>query len=114
MRVSQDSKSGVCLASRALASRRTSAVCSSSTWSFFLHHLLHRQVTELFTDPNQLIDDVLEVAHRLNLFAIDGDQGGIAQAFGHGLLALLASQQRIRAAFDPRTIRMLDHQKLFG
>ena len=51
--------------------------------------------------------------HGLNLLPIQGHQGGIGQAPGDGLLAVLASQERIRAALDARTVLAFNHEKLF-
>src|SRR5207249_10387501 len=50
----------------------------------------------------------------LNLLPIQGHQGGIGQAPGDGLLAVLASQEWIRAALDARTVLAFNHEKLFG
>jgi len=52
--------------------------------------------------------------HGLNLLPIQGHQGGIGQAPGDGLLAVLASQEWIRAALDARTVLAFNHEKLFG
>src|SRR6266404_114469 len=114
MRLSQASKSGVCLAARAVASRRTSAVCSSSTKSFFLHHFGHRQIAELFADSHELTDDGFKFTHGLKLLAINGNEGWIAQAHGNGLFSFFAGKERIRAAFDARAVFAFDHEKLFG
>jgi hypothetical protein len=50
----------------------------------------------------------------LNLLSIQGYQGGIGQAQGDRLLAVLAGQERIRAALDARTVLAFNHEKLFG
>jgi hypothetical protein len=50
----------------------------------------------------------------LNLSPIQRHQGGIGQAPGDRLEALLAGQERIRAALDARTILALNHEKLLG
>src|SRR5438132_540840 len=114
MRLSQASKSGVLLTANEAASRRTSALCSSSTMSFFLHHLGHGQITELLADPHQLIHHRFELPHGLNLLAINRNQLRISQAHGAGLASFLAGDQRIRAASDLRAICMFDRQELFG
>src|SRR5437667_6496982 len=53
-------------------------------------------------------------SHGLNLLPIQGHQGGIGQAPGDGLLAVLASQEWIRAALDARTVLAFNHEKLFN
>jgi len=79
-----------------------------------LHHFCHRQITELFANSHQLIDDRFKFAHGLNLLAIDRNQGRIAQAHRNSLLGFFAGEEGIGAAFDPRAICALDHEKLFG
>jgi hypothetical protein len=114
MSVSQASKSGLWRLARAVARRRTSALCSSSTRSFFLHDLSHRQVAKFFAHAHQLIHHALKLAHGLNLPSIERDQGGVSQAHGDRFLSFLASEQRIRTAFDLGTVSMFDGEELFG
>ena len=79
-----------------------------------MHHLSHRQIAQLLAHSHQLIDDVFKLTHGLNLLAIQGNQRGITQAHGHGLVGLLSCQQRIGAALDARAIGVFDGQKLFN
>ena len=79
-----------------------------------MHHLRYRQIAQLFAHPHQLIDHFFKLAHGLNLLAIHGNQGGIAQAHRDGLVGLFAGQQRIGAALDVGAVGMLDGQELFG
>src|SRR5512137_1231239 len=104
MSVSQASKSGVCRLAMAVARRRTSALCSSSTSSFFLHDFRYRQITELFAQAHQLVDHVFKLAHGLNLLTIEWNQRRIGESDRYGLAGLLTGQQRIGAAFDAGTI----------
>src|SRR5712672_2455128 len=114
MSVSHASKSGACLAASATASRRTSALCSSSTSSFFLHHLGHGQVAQLFTHPHQLVHDPFKLAHRVDLSAVEGNHGWIAETHGKSFICLFAGEERIRAALDFGTIGKLDGEELLG
>src|SRR6266853_4480917 len=114
IRLSQASKSGVWRLASAVARRRTSALCSNSTNSFFLHHLSDRQIAQLLTHSHQLIDDVFKLTHGLNLLTIQGNQGGITQAHRNGLVGLLSCQERIGAALDAGAIGVFDRQKLFN
>jgi len=79
-----------------------------------LHHLCHGQITELLADPDDLIHGSFKLPHGLNLSPVDWNQLGILQAQRHGLLSLLAGQQRIGAAFHHRAVGVLDGEKLFG
>src|SRR5512135_1698714 len=104
MSVSQASKSGVCLLAMAMARRRTSALCSSSTSSFFLHGFRYRQITELFAQAHQLVDHTFKLAHSLNLLPIEWNQRRIGEPDRDGLIGFLVGQQRIGAAFDAGTV----------
>lgn len=114
MSVSQASKSGVCLLAMAVARRRTSALCSSSTSSFFLHSLSYRQITELFAQAHQLVDHAFKLAHSLNLLAIEWNQRRIGEADRYSFTGLLAGQQRIRTVFDAGPIGVSNRQELLG
>ena len=63
---------------------------------------------------HQAVHHRLELSHGLNLLPIDGHQGGIGQALGDGLLALLTGQERIRSTLDLRTVLPFNREKLLA
>ena len=77
-----------------------------------MHHLGHRQITELFTQAHQLVDHAFKLAHGLNLLAIQWNQRWIGEPDRYGFIGLFAGQQRIGAAFDAGTIGVFNGQEL--
>jgi hypothetical protein len=63
---------------------------------------------------HQLVHDMIELAHGTNLLAINGHQIRIGQPFGNGLLAFLAGEQGVGAAFDLGAVLAFDRQELFA
>ena len=76
-----------------------------------MHHLGHREITELLAHLYQLVYDSFKLPQGLNLLPI---QGGIGEAPGDRLGAVLAGQERIGAALDARAVLALNHEELFG
>lgn len=79
-----------------------------------MHHLGHRQITELLTDLHQGVDDRFKFPQGLNLSSIHRHQSRIGHALGDGSPVPLASEKRIRTALDGRTVLALDGEKLFA
>jgi len=59
-------------------------------------------------------DDGFKLPHGSNRLPIQGHQRGIGQTPGDGLLAVLAGEERIRAALDPRSVLVFNHEELLG
>ena len=63
---------------------------------------------------HQPVHHGFKLPHGLNLLPIERHQGGIGQALGDGLRALLTRPERIRSTLDTRTVLAFNHEELLG
>ena len=79
-----------------------------------MHGLSDRQIPQLFTQTHQLVDHAFELAHGLNLLAIEWNQSRIGDPNRDGLAGCFTGQQRIRAPSDAGTIGVFNGQILLS
>jgi len=79
-----------------------------------LHDFSNGQITELFTQANQLVDHAFKLAHGLELSAVEWNHGRIGEPDRNGFIGLFAGEQWIGTAFDLRAIGMFNRQELLG
>jgi hypothetical protein len=65
-----------------------------------LHDFRHGQISELLAQAHQLVDEAFELAHGLNLLAIEWNQGRIGDPVRDGFAGFFAGEQRIGTAFN--------------